>query len=91
MSEDRPYKNVPDSLMGFRKSGENKSFHESNYPHTQAVRVEHSDGDKFVDAIKGMNKSHAMERAWRNWPTASHIHPLDEVKITPVDHDPFSG
>ena len=64
--------------MGFRKSGQNKGYHETNYKHEQKVRVHFEDtGDKFEDAIKGLNKPHAMERARRNWPGAK-IEPLED-------------
>jgi len=66
-----PYKNVPDSLMGFKKSGPNKSFEEQKYPHVQNVKVTiKSTGDTFFDSIKGMNRKHALERGLRNWPGA---------------------
>lgn len=35
----RPYSNVPDPLMGFRKNGPQKDFHGSNYSHVQDVDV----------------------------------------------------
>src|SRR6266404_3915803 len=63
----RPYGNVPDSLMGFRKTGPNVGFNESNYPHTQPVKITLPNGDVFNDEIKGMNMEHALERARRNW------------------------
>jgi hypothetical protein len=67
----RPYQKVPDSLMGYRKTGPNKSFDENRYPHIQHVEITLPDGQKFVDAIKGMNQAHALERASRNWEGAS--------------------
>lgn len=70
-----PYQNVPDSLMGFRRGGQNKGFHESQFHHEQPVRVRLEDGQVFDDAIKGLNQSHALERARRNWPGAK-IEPL---------------
>jgi hypothetical protein len=77
----RTYRSVPDSLMGYRKSGPQKGFEETNYPHTQdvAVTLPGRDGsapETFVDAIKGMNANHAIERAHRNWPDAVHITPI---------------
>jgi hypothetical protein len=74
----RPYQNVPDSLMGYRRSGQQKGFDDTNYKHTQPVRVTFPDtGDTFDDAIKGMNKTHALERAYRNWPGAI-IQPIEQ-------------
>jgi inorganic pyrophosphatase-like protein/conjugative element/phage-associated large polyvalent protein len=63
----RPYASVPDSLMGFRKEGPQKGFDETKYPHVQDVRVTFPGREPFEDAIKGMNKEHALERARRNW------------------------
>jgi len=64
------YEKVPDSLMGFPKSGPTKPFHEQKYPFTQWVKAEWSDGNNIVDAVKGLNSEHALERARRNWPDA---------------------
>lgn len=77
----RPYRNVPDSLMGYRKSGPQRGFDEGNYPHTQGVEVtlpatSYSGRDTFLDEIRGMNADHALERAWRNWPNALNIRAL---------------
>lgn len=69
----RPYGNVPDSLMGFRRNGPQKGFDESNYPHTQDVQVVFPDREVMTDQIKGMNADHALERAHRNWQDAIHI------------------
>lgn len=78
LSTVRPYVNVPDSLMGYRKSGPQKGFDETNYPHTQDVAVtlpktSYSPQETFADQVKGMNPDHALERAWRNWPDAINI------------------
>ena len=72
----RSYENAPDNLMGFRRYGQQKSFDETNYRHTQPVRVTFDDGETFTDEIKGLNKAHAIERAHRNWPDAK-IEPID--------------
>lgn len=71
------YDNVPDGLMGFRKNGPNKGYHDTKYPHSQKVRLTWSDGSTDEDEIKGMNKAHAMERARRNWPAATKVEPAD--------------
>ena len=42
-------------------------FGEQDYPYTQSVVVEFPDGDTFVDAVKGLNSGHALERAKINW------------------------
>jgi hypothetical protein len=60
-------------LMGFKdpnKFGtldEPTPFSEQDYPYTQSVVVEFPDGDTFVDAVKGLNSGHALERAKINW------------------------
>jgi len=69
----RPYQNVPDSLMGYRREGPQKGFGETNYPHKQPVEVTFKNGDTFMDTVEGMNANHAVERAYRNWPDAIHI------------------
>ena len=76
----RTYRNVPDSLMGYRKEGLQKGFDETAYPHIQDVHVVFPDGQNFVDGVKGMNANHALERAYRNWPDALHITPLGTGK-----------
>ena len=73
----RPYANVPDSLMGYRKQGPQKGFDETKYPHIQDVEVTFPKQgifpqQTFVDQIKGMNADHAVERAYRNW-SGAHI------------------
>lgn len=78
----RPYTNVQDSLMGFRKAGPQKAFDETNFPHVQNVEVtlpktSIAARDTFRDQIKGMNPDHALERAYRNWPDAIHIRAVD--------------
>ena len=53
--------------MGFRRSGPNVNFDDSKFPHVQRVEITLPNGDKFTDHIKGLNQSHALERARRNW------------------------
>lgn len=68
------YRNVPDNLMGFSRDPANtKAFGQTNYPYRQKVAVKFPDGDILNDEIEGMNKQHALERARRNWPTATNI------------------
>lgn len=74
----RPYQNVPQPLMGYRKAGPQKEFGETNYPHEQPVEITFKNGDSFTDAIEGMNPDHAVERAYRNWPDAIHIRAIDK-------------
>lgn len=68
-----PYSDAPDTLMGFSRTGPQKAFGQQKYKHVQYVRLTFEDGsaDSFVDAMAGLNKAHAMERARRNWPTLS--------------------
>jgi hypothetical protein len=79
-----PYAKLPDSLMGFRKSGENVGFEGTNFPHTQHVRVTLDNGETFVDAIKGLNPKHAIERAYRNW-GAKDIEPITAEQAAKID------
>lgn len=69
-NEGRPYGNAPNSLMGFDRYGRGQDFYESKYPYVQWVRVSWPDGTFMDDAVKGMNRDHALERARRNWPGA---------------------
>lgn len=84
-----PYKNAPDSLMGFRKNGQNKGFNEEKYKFEQPVRVVFKDGTEHVDAIKGLNKKHALERARRNWDGAT-IEPITNERALELDPN-FNG
>jgi len=81
-----PYENAPDNLMGFPKDKPTKSFWDQKYSHVQFVRVKWADGQEIVDAVKGVNGPHAMERARRNWKDAAEIVPLtreDAFKADP--------
>jgi hypothetical protein len=68
------YENVSDQLLGFSDTSKGKiqkGFDEQNYPYELAVRVSIDGGKTFdKDAIKGMNRNQAIERAKRNWPGA---------------------
>jgi hypothetical protein len=70
-AERRPYASAPKALMGFRKSGPNKSYEESTYKKEITVRVTFDNGQSFVDGMKGLNTPHALERARRNWDGAT--------------------
>jgi hypothetical protein len=74
------YKNTPDSLMGFPREGPTKPFEQQNYRHVQPVEVTFADGTSHVDAVKGLNREHAMERARRNWPGAT-IEPVSMQRL----------
>ena len=65
-----PYSKAPDSLMGFRKGKPNKGFAEERYKHVEFVRVTWPDGDSMLEAQRGLNRAHALERARRNWSDA---------------------
>ena len=70
-----PYAKVPDTLMGFAKQGIQRGFGEQRYPFELPVRVQLPGMESWEDAVSGLNFTHAMERALRNWPGAS-IEPL---------------
>ena len=65
-----PYGNVPRNLMGFGKNRPQKGFEQEKYKHVQFVKVTFDNGEEHYDAIKGLNKSHALARARLNWPDA---------------------
>ena len=80
------YRGVPDQLMGFNRIGPPKPFAAEKYTYELPVRVQLSPefgGEAFYDTIKGLNKSHALERAYRNWPTAQYIIPADQLNPFP--------
>jgi hypothetical protein len=66
------YGRVPDNLMGMGRSPQ--PFDKSRYPYELDVRLTSpsafEEGVDLVsdDAVRGMNYSHALERARRNWP-----------------------
>jgi hypothetical protein len=83
---DTSYKNTPDSLMGYKKNGPQKSSGETNYRHYEFLKLTTDKGDVFYDAVPGLNKSHALERAIRNWDdgvTIKRISRDEALKIDP--------
>lgn len=81
------YINQPRQLQGFKKDGPNKAFGEQNYKHSEFVEVKFEDGTTHVDAIRGLNKTHALSRAFGNWPDASAIRPLARNEVQKLDPD----
>ena len=73
-----PYGNAPSSLLGYRKNGPQKAFGTSRFRHVEYVRVTFDGGASLVEAMDGLNKAHALERARRNWQGA---------KITPISQE----
>lgn len=71
MSRDDPYGKAPNTLMGYPKSKPAKAFGQSKYRHVEYVRVAWPDGQSMVEAMDGLNKPHALERARRNWTDAT--------------------
>lgn len=79
-SEDRrPYGVAPDNLMGFRKSKPNAPFDQQKYKHVEFVRVTWPGGNSMLEAQRGLNKDHALERARRNWADAEIVRVPREV------------
>lgn len=81
------YINQPRQLQGFKKDGPNKGFGEQNYKHSEFVEVKFEDGTTHIDAIRGLNKTHALSRAFGNWPDASEIRPLARNEVQKLDPD----
>lgn len=81
------YMNQPKQLQGFSKAGPSKSFSEQNYKHVEFVEVKLQDGTQFFDAIRGLNRTHAMSRAFGNWPTSSEIRLLPREEVQKADPD----
>jgi hypothetical protein len=81
------FEKVPNSLMGFAKSKPNKAFAETKYKSAVFVEVTDEKGNKFYDAIKGMNEKHAIERAKRNWDDGMTVRVISESDAKKVDPD----
>jgi len=76
-----PYDKAPKSLLGFKKEGPQTPFEETKYKHVEFVRVTFENGEQQLDAIKGLNKAHALARARKNWDGAKvESVPLSVVK-----------
>lgn len=93
-----PYSSASDALMGFGRRP--KGFDDQKYRHVQYVRVTWPDGDTIVDAIKGLNKAHALERARRNWGGATITEATEDEfnaagvvreNVTPYGQSPQQG
>lgn len=85
--ERRPYGNAPDALLGYRKNGPQTPFGQNNYRHVEFVRVVFDDGTELFDAMEGLNKPHAMERARRNWRDAKEITRITRDEAQQIDPD----
>jgi hypothetical protein len=78
------YKNAPKSLKGFRTSQPSKGFDEQKYKHVEYLEIKLSDGETFYDAMRGLNKTHALARAFDNW-NADAIRPVSKEEALAVD------
>jgi len=79
-----PYSNAPKNLMGFPKNRSAKGFEQEKYKHVEFVKVTFDNGEQIYDAIKGLNKSHALARAKLNWSNAK-IESVSKEKIAQED------
>jgi hypothetical protein len=68
--------------MGYRKTGPNTPYDAQNFSHHQPVKVDLGGGNIFEDSVRGLNRTHAMERARRNWPDAKAIDALEVGQVT---------
>lgn len=80
------YMKQPKQLQGFRKSGPNKGFDEENYKHVEFVEVKFEDGTTHLDAIRGLNKTHAISRAFGNWDPVA-VRPVPRAEVMKKDPD----
>lgn len=53
------------------------TFYEQRYSTVLWVKVTWPDGDSHTDAVKGLNRGHALYRARWNWPGAT-VEPLNQ-------------
>jgi len=81
----KAYANQPNSLKGFRKNGPSKSFDEQSYKHIEFVEIKLDDGSVFLDAIRGLNRTHALSRAFGNWPAAGEIKLVPRAEVAKSD------
>jgi hypothetical protein len=79
------YENVPNSLMGFKRFGPQKEWADQGYKYIQYVKIKWPDGTTSIDAQKGLNAQHALERAYRNWMDASEITPISKEEAIKLD------
>ena len=66
------YSKLPDTMMGFSEKNP-KGFADQAYRFELPVQVQIPGQEPFEDTVKGLNFSHAMARALRNWPGASIV------------------
>lgn len=79
---ENPFEGLRVRKVNSMVSPEGKPFDAQAFPHTQHVRVEWPEhNDSIVDAIKGLNKGHAVARAKENWPGAT---------ITPIEPSEYA-
>jgi hypothetical protein len=81
----KAYANQPNTLKGFRKNGPSKSFDEQSYKHIEFVEIKLDDGTVFLDAIRGLNRTHALSRAFGNWPAAGEIKLVPRAEVAKSD------
>jgi hypothetical protein len=62
--------------LGFREDRPGQPYSESRFSYDLPVRVTFKGNDVVEDAVKGLNKGHALARAWQNWPDATKIEPV---------------
>lgn len=76
------YEATPNSLLGFKAEGPNKTFDEQRFPIALNVEISLDGGQTWAaDSIKGLNQAHAIERARRNWDEGVLIRlPQSEVR-----------
>lgn len=90
-----PYANTPDQLMGFSDppggvlTRPGKGYAEEGFSYTQPVSVKFPGQPVFEDEIKGLNQSHALERARRNWEGARIEALPGGRRLAPSEVNPF--
>lgn len=80
--DDAAYRNAPDSLLGITKDpAKQKGYGEHpGYKNKLEVMVENPrTGDIYFDGMDGMNRTHTLERARRNW-TGDKVKAVNSIK-----------
>ena len=84
---DTSYANVPDPLLGFRKGKPNKASDETKYKHYEFFKITQDSGRVDYDAVAGLNKQQALERAKRNWEGDIDVTPMTREEMMKLDPD----
>jgi len=84
------YANQSSALKGFKKDAPSTPFAEQKYKHFEYLEIDLGD-DVFVDGIRGLNRPHAIARAFENWSDANRIKILSREQAEKADPNLVRG